>query len=112
MTSTANSSAATLLDEGTKGYAEYVDGQVTDMVAAVKQLQADVDKGDLISCPECGSNLEVTTTSPVELETVDDEDDDDDDDDEDDDDEAEDDDAELDDEDDVDDDANGEDWEE
>lgn len=47
VTSTANSSAATLLDEGTKGYAEYVDGQVTDMVTAVKQLQADVDKGDL-----------------------------------------------------------------
>jgi iron uptake system component EfeO len=47
VTSTANSSAATLLDEGTKGYAEYVDGQVTDMVAAVRQLQADVDKGDL-----------------------------------------------------------------
>ncbi|MBT2503652.1 iron uptake system protein EfeO [Curtobacterium sp. ISL-83] len=45
--STANSSAATLLQDGTKGYAQYVDGQVTDMVAAVKQLQADVDKGDL-----------------------------------------------------------------
>ena len=46
-TSTADSSAATLLQEGTKGYATYVDGQVTDMVAAVEQLQADVDKGDL-----------------------------------------------------------------
>ncbi|MGN8048925.1 iron uptake system protein EfeO [Curtobacterium sp. 22159] len=46
-TSTANSSAATLLQEGTKGYATYVDGQVTDMVTAVRQLQADVDKGDL-----------------------------------------------------------------
>lgn len=44
---TANSSAATLLADGTKGYATYVDGQVTDMVAAVEQLQADVDKGDL-----------------------------------------------------------------
>ncbi|WJY01853.1 iron uptake system protein EfeO [Curtobacterium sp. 458] len=44
---TANSSAATLLAEGTKGYATYVDGQVTDMVAAVEQLQAHVDEGDL-----------------------------------------------------------------
>lgn len=46
-TSSASSSASTLLDEGTKGYAEYVDGQVTDMVAAVRKLRADVDKGDL-----------------------------------------------------------------
>ncbi len=44
---TANSSAATLLADGTKGYATYVDGQVTDMVTAVEQLQADVDEGDL-----------------------------------------------------------------
>ncbi len=44
----------------------------------------DVDKGDLISCPECGSNLEVTSLLPLELELAD-EDDDDDDDDEDDD---------------------------
>jgi alpha-aminoadipate carrier protein LysW len=42
----------------------------------------DVDKGDLISCPECGSNLEVTSLAPLELEAADDEDDDDDDDDE------------------------------
>ncbi|WP_263090043.1 MULTISPECIES: iron uptake system protein EfeO [unclassified Curtobacterium] len=47
VTSTANSSAATLLDEGTKGYADYVDGQVTDMVTAVELLQKDVDAGDL-----------------------------------------------------------------
>ncbi|MDP9735041.1 iron uptake system protein EfeO [Curtobacterium sp. 260] len=45
--STANSSAATLLADGAKGYATYVDGQVTDMVAAVQQLQHDVDAGDL-----------------------------------------------------------------
>ena len=43
----------------------------------------DVDKGDLISCAECGTNLEVTSTSPLELETAGDEDDEDDDDDED-----------------------------
>jgi alpha-aminoadipate carrier protein LysW len=45
----------------------------------------DVDKGDLISCPECGSNLEVTSLLPLELEVADDDDDDDDDEEEDDD---------------------------
>lgn len=45
--STANSSAATLLQDGAKGYAEYVDGQVTDMVTAVQKLQSDIDAGDL-----------------------------------------------------------------
>ena len=44
----------------------------------------DVDKGDLISCAECGTNLEVTSTSPLELETAGDEDDDEDDEDDDD----------------------------
>jgi alpha-aminoadipate carrier protein LysW len=38
----------------------------------------DVDKGDLISCPECGSNLEVTSLAPLELEAVDEDDDEDD----------------------------------
>ena len=42
----------------------------------------DVDKGDLLSCPECGSNLEVTGLSPIELDVADDDDDDDEDDDE------------------------------
>ena len=41
----------------------------------------DVDKGDLISCAECGTNLEVTSTSPLEFEAAGDEDDDDEDDD-------------------------------
>jgi len=45
--STADSSAAALLADGATGYATYVDGQVTDMVTAVQQLQADVDAGDL-----------------------------------------------------------------
>ena len=49
--------------------------------AEIEIDEFDVDKGDLISCPECGTNLEVTTTSPVELEAVDDEEEDDDDDD-------------------------------
>ena len=34
----------------------------------------DVDKGDLISCAECGTNLEVTSTSPLELEAAGDDD--------------------------------------
>jgi lysine biosynthesis protein LysW len=37
-----------------------------------------VDKGDLLSCPECGSNLEVTGLTPLELDVASDEDDDDD----------------------------------
>ncbi|WP_144762985.1 iron uptake system protein EfeO [Curtobacterium sp. 9128] len=45
--STADSSAASLLKSGATGYAAYVDGQVTDMVTAVQQLQRDVDAGDL-----------------------------------------------------------------
>ena len=68
----------------------------------------DVDKGDLISCAECGSNLEVTSIAPLELEASDDVDDDDDEDDEDEDEVEEEDDLdELD-----DDDAETEDWEE
>ena len=38
--------------------------------AEIEVDEFDVDKGDLISCPDCGSNLEVTGTSPVELESV------------------------------------------
>ena len=37
----------------------------------------DVDKGDQLSCPECGSNLEVTGMAPLELDLVLDDDDDD-----------------------------------
>ena len=47
----------------------------------------DVDKGDLISCPECGTNLEVVSVSPLEFEAAPDDDDDDDDEDDDDEDE-------------------------
>jgi alpha-aminoadipate carrier protein LysW len=68
----------------------------------------DVDKGDLISCAECGTNLEVTGTSPLELETAGDEGDDDDDDDDFEEEEDDADDAD----DDDDDDADKEDWEE
>ena len=67
----------------------------------------DVDKGDLISCAECGTNLEVTSVAPLELEASDDlDDDDDEDDDTEDEDEAEDDDL------DEDDDSDKEDWDE
>jgi alpha-aminoadipate carrier protein LysW len=30
----------------------------------------DVDKGDLLSCPECGTNLEVVNVSPLEFEAA------------------------------------------
>ena len=30
----------------------------------------DVDKGDMISCPECGTNLEVVSVSPLEFEAT------------------------------------------
>ena len=36
----------------------------------------DADKGDVISCPECGSNLHIVGLSPLEVEVVSDEDDD------------------------------------
>ena len=37
----------------------------------------DVDKGDQLSCPDCGSNLEVISLSPIELDIAPDEEDDD-----------------------------------
>lgn len=40
----------------------------------------DVDKGDIVSCPECGASLEVTSVSPLEFDALDDDEDDDDDD--------------------------------
>ena len=42
--------------------------------AEVELDEFDVDKGDQVSCPECGSNLEVTGLSPIELDLVSDED--------------------------------------
>jgi alpha-aminoadipate carrier protein LysW len=64
----------------------------------------DVDKGDVVSCSECGANLEVVNDSPLELEAVDeDEEGDEDEDDDLDDDEID---------DDEDEDAEEEDWEE
>ena len=47
--------------------------------AEIEVDEFDVDKGDQLSCPECGSNLEVTGLSPIELDIApeDDEEDDD-----------------------------------
>ena len=41
----------------------------------------EVDEDEIISCAECNASLRVASTSPLELEVLDDEDDDDDDDD-------------------------------
>jgi alpha-aminoadipate/glutamate carrier protein LysW len=42
--------------------------------AEIELDEYDVDKGDLISCSECGTNLEVTSLAPVELSLAADED--------------------------------------
>ena len=33
----------------------------------------EVDEGEVLSCPECGSDFEVTTINPVELKLVEEE---------------------------------------
>ena len=43
----------------------------------------DVDKGDLITCTECGTELEVISVTPIELDVASDDDEDEDDPDED-----------------------------
>ena len=77
--------------------------------AEIEVDEFDVDKGDQLSCQDCGSNLEVTGLSPIELDLAPEDDDDDDDDDED---ELEEDDAEKDDDDDADAEKDDEGWEE
>jgi alpha-aminoadipate/glutamate carrier protein LysW len=32
--------------------------------------EEEVDEGEVISCPECGTDFEVVTTSPLELKAV------------------------------------------
>jgi alpha-aminoadipate carrier protein LysW len=49
--------------------------------AEVEVDEFDVEKGDLVSCAECGSNLVIAGLSPIELDLADDDDDDDDEDD-------------------------------
>jgi len=44
--------------------------------AEIEVDEFDVDKGDQLSCPECGSNLEVIGLSPIQLDLVLDDDDD------------------------------------
>ena len=80
--------------------------------AEIEVDEFDVDKGDQLSFPECGSNLEVTGLSPLELDIAPEDDEDDDEDDEEDDEEdAEEDAEEDDDEDDDEDDESGGNWE-
>ncbi|HZQ22530.1 MAG TPA: hypothetical protein VFA89_06985 [Terriglobales bacterium] len=33
----------------------------------------DVDEGEVVSCPECGTDFEVITVNPIELKPVDEE---------------------------------------
>jgi lysine biosynthesis protein LysW len=54
--------------------------------AEVEVDDVDADVGDEVSCPECGQNLIVSGTDPLELDFADEEEEDEDDDDEDDDD--------------------------
>jgi len=48
--------------------------------AEVEVDELDADVGDELSCPECGQNLVVNGTDPIELDFADDEDEEDDDD--------------------------------
>jgi DNA-directed RNA polymerase subunit RPC12/RpoP len=77
--------------------------------AEVEVDEVDADIGDELSCPECGQNLVVSGTEPVELDFADEDEEEDDDESDDDDDDDVDDDEDLDDEDDEREDG---DWEE
>ena len=39
-------------------------------------VDSDADKGDMVSCDECGTSLEIVGLDPVELDIVEDDDDD------------------------------------
>jgi len=39
---------------------------------AIDVDEEDVDEGDTISCDECGADLKVTSTDPLELESAED----------------------------------------
>jgi len=32
--------------------------------------EEEVDEGEIVSCPECGTDFEVVTTSPLELKAI------------------------------------------
>jgi alpha-aminoadipate carrier protein LysW len=38
--------------------------------AEVELDEFDVDKGEIVSCPECGADLEVVGLSPIELDVA------------------------------------------
>jgi alpha-aminoadipate carrier protein LysW len=38
--------------------------------AEIELDEFDVDKGDIISCPDCGGDLEVVGLSPIELDVA------------------------------------------
>ena len=46
-----------------------------DCDAEIDVDEFDVDRGDELSCAECGSNLEVVAVAPVELQAASDDDD-------------------------------------
>jgi len=35
--------------------------------------EEEVDEGEIVSCPECGSDFEIITVNPIELKAVEDE---------------------------------------
>jgi alpha-aminoadipate/glutamate carrier protein LysW len=35
--------------------------------------EEEVDEGEIVSCPECGSDFEIVTVSPIELKPVEEE---------------------------------------
>jgi alpha-aminoadipate carrier protein LysW len=39
-----------------------------DFEIDIDEFDGDVEKGDPVTCPECGSNLEVSSVSPLELD--------------------------------------------
>lgn len=52
-----------------------------DCEALLDVEEDDVEQGEVINCPECGVELEVVNTNPIEVELVEDEEEDEEDDD-------------------------------
>jgi alpha-aminoadipate/glutamate carrier protein LysW len=44
--------------------------QCPDCAAAIEIDELDVDLGEIISCPECGADLQVLGVSPLELDVA------------------------------------------
>ena len=53
-------------------------GYCPECGAEIEAEAYDFDEGDVVECDECGAELEVTGTSPLEFEAIDDDWDDDD----------------------------------